>query len=91
MCDLLNILEKIQFQFLYDSLNTAISTNQNPFKQILIYFFISDDEHLSVLEAGGEIQTITVTQRQTAILPCRPTSSSVTVKLGSMQDGMVRS
>ena len=45
---------------------------------ISIFVFI-DQEHLSVSDA--EVETVTVTQYDEAVIPCRPTSPDVDVKL----------
>ncbi|XP_063923158.1 vascular endothelial growth factor receptor 1-like isoform X3 [Zophobas morio] len=44
-----------------------------------IYLYVRDQEHLSVSDA--EVETVTVTQYDEAVIPCRPTSPDVDVKL----------
>ncbi|KAJ3659812.1 hypothetical protein Zmor_011480 [Zophobas morio] len=44
-----------------------------------IYLYVRDQEHLSVSDA--EVETVTVTQYDEAVIPCRPTSPDVDVEL----------
>lgn len=55
----------------------------------LLKIYISDEQHLSVIESQEEIIEIIVTQKDEAVIPCRPTSPDVTVTLESLDTGDV--